>query len=123
MSTLAKLLVMGLALGASAHPTNTSTTSTVAPPAPTPNTKTLYQDLFTSPSALGRFQRLLVDPVSGDLLSGAALKSQIVFDYNSGPALAPGDSAGRITAAVAATFPILVNQDIGTVTAFLSPCR
>jgi hypothetical protein len=78
--------------------------------------------LFTAPSALNRFQRLLVDPASGNLLSGDALRSQIVFDYNNGALLDPGDKAGKITAAVAGTFPILVDQDISTVTAFLNPC-
>jgi len=123
MSTFAKILVLGLAVYASALPTNTTTTSTVVAPAPTPNTKALCQDLYTAPSALQRYQRLLVDPASGGLLSDSALRSQIVFDYNNGPSLDPGDTAGKITAAVAGTFPILVEQDISTVTAFLGPCR
>src|SRR3569833_301329 len=87
--------------------------SSAAPPAPaaTPDTKALFQDLFTAPSALDRYKRLLVDPSTGGLLSGAALRANIVFDYNNGATLGPGDKGGKITAAVAETFPILVDQD------------
>lgn len=81
--------------------------------------KSLYADLFSSPTALGRFQRLLVEPTTGALLGGDALKKAASFDYNN----AAGDKAGKISAAVAATFPLLVKQDIGTVVAFLGPCR
>ena len=85
--------------------------------APTPDS--LYVDLYPSPTQLGRFQRLLVDPATKDLLKGDALKKAISFDYNNGA----GDKAGKISAAVAATFPFLVGQDISTVAAFLGPCR
>jgi hypothetical protein len=128
MSTLLKAIVIALAAGVSALPasgssaSSTSATSATPSPSATPNTKALFEDLFTTPSAIGRFQLLLVDPTSGNLLSGDALRSQIVFDYNNGAALDPGDTAGKITAAVAETFPILVDQDISTVTAFLDPC-
>jgi hypothetical protein len=128
MSTLVKAIVVALAAGASAMPaafasdTNSTSTSAAAASTATPDTKSLYQDLFTAPSSTERFQRLLVDPTTGDLLTGDALRSQIVFDYNNGALLDPGDTAGKITAAVAATFPILVDQDIATVTAFLNAC-
>ena len=122
-----KAIVIALAAGASALPApafSSSSTSVASPPPPsaTPDTKALFENLFTAPSALNRFQLLLVDPTSGNLLSGDALRSQIVFDYNKGASLDPGDTAGKVTAAVAATFPILVDQDISTVTAFLNPC-
>lgn len=120
MSTLLKTIVIAFAAYASAHPapiSSTSSTSAAPTPAATPD-KTLFQDLFTAPSALDRFKRLLVDPASKNLLSSDALRSQIVFDYNIGPS----DEAGKITAAVAASFPILVDQDISTVVAFLNPC-
>src|SRR5436190_132276 len=111
MSTLLKAIVIALAAGASALPAPASGASSTPPaPAPTPNTKALFVDLFTAPSALERFKRLLVDPASGNLLSGDALRSQIVFDYNNGALLDPGDKAGKVTAAVAETFPILVDQ-------------
>lgn len=121
-----KAIVIALATGAFAIPAPASSPSSTSaappPPSATPNTKALFENLFTAPSALNRFQLLLVDPTSGNLLSGDALRSQIVFDYNNGPSLDPGDTAGKITAAVAATFPILVDQDISTVAAFLNPC-
>jgi hypothetical protein len=125
MYTLLKAIVIAFAAGASALPagaSNASSTSTALAPTATPNAKALFADLFTTPSALGRFQLLLVDPASGNLLSGDALRSQIVFDYNNGALLDPGDKAGKITAAVAETFPILVDQDISTIVAFLNPC-
>ncbi|PVH79960.1 hypothetical protein DL98DRAFT_515838 [Cadophora sp. DSE1049] len=122
MSPLLKAIVIALAAGTIAFPTSnpspSSSSVAPAPPAATPDRKALYQDLFTSPSATERFQRLLVDPATGNLLSGDALRSRIVFDYNIGPT----DLAGKVTAAVAASFPILVDQDISTVTAFLNPC-
>ncbi|KAH6695906.1 RmlC-like cupin domain-containing protein [Leptodontidium sp. MPI-SDFR-AT-0119] len=122
MSPLLKAIVIAFAAGTIALPTSgpspSSSSVAPAPPAATPDRKALYQDLFTSPSATERFQRLLVDPATGNLLSGDALRSRIVFDYNIGPT----DQAGKITAAVAASFPILVDQDISTVTAFLNPC-
>lgn len=125
MSALLKAIVIALAAGAAALPASassaSSTSSAPAPPA-TPDPKALFESLFTAPSSLSRFQLLLVDPTSGDLLSGDALRSQIVFDYNNGASIDPGDTAGKITAAVAATFPILVDQDISTITAFLNPC-
>ena len=125
MSALLKAIVIALAAGATALPasaSSASSTSSAPTPAATPNTKALFESLFTSPSSLGRFQLLLVDPTSGNLLSGDALRSQIVFDYNNGASIDPGDTGGKITAAVAATFPILVDQDISTITAFLNPC-
>jgi hypothetical protein len=125
MSTILKAIVIALAAGAFAFPaSNPSANSTSVAPAPvaTSNSKALFEDLFTAPSALNRFKRLLVDPAGGDLLSGDALRSQIVFDYNNGALLDPSDKAGKITAAVAETFPILVGQDISTITAFLNPC-
>lgn len=123
MFNLSKAIVLALAVCTSALPASNTTSS---PPAPVPTApadiKALFIDLFTAPSALDRYQRLLVDPASGNLLTGDALRSQIVFDYNNGASLDPGDKAGKITAAVAETFPILVDQEISTVTAFLNPC-
>jgi hypothetical protein len=125
MSALLKAIAMALVVGASAFPApapQASPTTAAPAPAATPPTKGLFQDLFTAPSALDRFKRLLTDPASGKLLSGDALRSQIVFDYNNGATIDPGDKAGKVAAAVAATFPILVGQDISTVVSFLGPC-
>jgi hypothetical protein len=82
----------------------------------------LYEELFSSPSALGRYKLLLTDPKTGGLLPTDALRKNIAFDFNGQGTLDPGDKGGKLTAAVAATFPILVDQDISTVTAFLNPC-
>jgi hypothetical protein len=127
MSALLKAIAMALVAGVSAFPApapapQASPTTAAPAPAATPSAKALFQDLFSAPSALGRFQRLLTDPASGALLTGDALTSQIVFDYNKGAIIDPGDKAGKIAAAVAATFPILVDQDISTIVAFLGPC-
>jgi hypothetical protein len=123
MSNLSKVIFLVLAAFASALPAPNASSSAPAPAPTAPiDTKALFTDLFTAPSALGRYQRLLVDPSSGNLLTGDALRAQIVFDYNNGASLDPNDKAGKITAAVAETFPILVDQDISTVTAFLNPC-
>jgi hypothetical protein len=129
-SSLVKVLIVAFAAAAAAapHPNPSSSpapVATAAPPAPpsAADTKALYQDLLTSPSALGRFQRLLVDKATGGLLPPAALKPKISFDYVNGATLNPGDKGGKLTAAVAGTFPILTAQDISTVAAFLNPCR
>jgi hypothetical protein len=128
MPALIKAIVLAFTVAAAAIPHGSPTSSpsattspapSASPPPPTPDTKELFEDLFTSPSALGRFRRLLTDPATGGLLPGPALRSRIVFDYNIGPS----DKGGKITAAVAGSFPILVGQDISTVTAFLNPCR
>jgi len=120
---LTPMILLALGLGSLAAAAPTSTTTPAAPSAaPTPDTKALYVDLFTSPTELGRFQRLLVDPASGGLLKAEALRPKIVFDYTKDAVLDPGDKGGKVTAAVAATFPILTGQDISTVAAFLNPC-
>ncbi|KAH8797361.1 RmlC-like cupin domain-containing protein [Xylogone sp. PMI_703] len=124
MPTILKAIVIAFLTGALAFPaSNYSTSSTSVAPAPaaTSNLNSLFVDLFPAPSALARFQRLLVDP-TGSLLRGDTLRSQVVFDYSNGPSLDPSDTAGKITAAVAQTFPILVDQDISTIAAFLNPC-
>src|SRR4051812_22724478 len=70
------------------------TLATCALAAPTPDSNSLFVDLFTSPSALGRYQRLLVDPATGNLLTGDALRSVTVMDYNTAPPTDPGDAGG-----------------------------
>jgi hypothetical protein len=122
---LSKTLLLALVASVAALPTEPSSTSSTAPPPPAAtDTKALYADLFTSPTEVGRYQRLLTNPATGALLSKELVTSAIVFDYNKtaaqlGP---PTDKGGKVTAAVAATFPILVGQKISTVAAFLNPC-
>ncbi|KAF1930361.1 RmlC-like cupin [Didymella exigua CBS 183.55] len=95
-----------------------SSTNTPAPPAPT-DQAALFRDLFTAPTAIKRFQRLLVQ---GDaLLAGPALKALTVFDFN-GATPAPGAEGGATKAANIETFPILTGLDISTTLGFLEPC-
>lgn len=120
MYTFGKVLFVTSVMAAAAFAAPTAGSSTDSIPAPTGISKQLFQDLFTAPSALDRFKRLLVDPASGKLLSNDAVKSNIAFDYYSNAQPNPG---GKISTAIASTFPILVDQDIATVAAFLNPCR
>jgi hypothetical protein len=124
MFSFLPIVFLALAGGSSAAPTppDGTATSAAASPTATSDTKALFEGLFTAPSALDRYKLLLVDPASGNLLPANLLRSNIVFDYNKNGLLDPGDTAGKITAAVAETFPILVDQEISTVTAFLNPC-
>lgn len=110
MFTLLKLLLTLIAVRAGqAYPqystTACSSDAAVQPtppapgPAPGPATASpqLFQDLFTAPTALDRFRRLLVQ--DGKLLSGPALQDVVVFDFN-GALPAPGALGGATKAAV-----------------------
>jgi hypothetical protein len=70
-----------------------------APPAANSNAM-LFLDLLTAPSAVKRFQRLLVK--GGDLLKGADLAKIIVFDFNTAKP-ANGSSGGAALGAVRPT--------------------
>jgi hypothetical protein len=72
--------------------------STVAQPAATADpTPQLFGDLFSAPTAIKRFQRLLVQ--GGSLLTGDALRRLIVFDFN-GAQPANGALGGAVKSAV-----------------------
>ncbi|KAG4437948.1 hypothetical protein IFR05_006572 [Cadophora sp. M221] len=106
MSPLLKAIVITLAAGTIALPTSgpSPSSSSVALAPPPPNASSVS---------------LSIRPLATSFpVTLSALRSRIVFDYNIGPT----DLAGKVTAAVAASFPILVDQDIYTVTAFLNPC-
>jgi hypothetical protein len=68
-------------------------------PAPTlaEDNAALFRDLFTAPTAVKRFQRLLVQ--GGSLLTGEALKKFTVFSFNNATP-APGAKGGATKAAV-----------------------
>ncbi|KAF2795463.1 RmlC-like cupin [Melanomma pulvis-pyrius CBS 109.77] len=97
---------------------------TSAPPAPsTPppaDNSQLFRDLFSAPTAIKRFQRLLTTK-GESLLTGEALKALVVFDFNNAKP-APGAKGGATKAANIETFPILTGLDMSTTMGFLGPC-
>ena len=77
----------------------TSTTAAGPAAAADPNAQ-LFGDLFSAPTAIKRFQRLLVQ--GGSLLTGEALRKLIVFDFN-GAQPAGGALGGAVKSAVSTT--------------------
>jgi hypothetical protein len=102
MFTITKVVVAALAVGViqaipqpqAAQPSSVSS----APPAPN-STPDIFNDLLTAPTAVKRFQRLLVDGAQ-KLITGDALRKMIVFPFD--PATAPpnGTTGGVAVAAV-----------------------
>ncbi|KAH8689233.1 RmlC-like cupin domain-containing protein [Phaeosphaeriaceae sp. PMI808] len=89
---------------------------------PTPSADSnaqLFRDLFTAPTAIKRFQRLLVKGET--LLTGEALKKFTVFSFNDAKP-APNAKGGATKAANIETFPILTGLGISTTLGFLEPC-
>lgn len=126
MISTTKLIVLALgAIGSvQALPQSMSistTTSDITPAAPTAtNDQTqLFRDLFTAPTAIKRFQRLLTQ--GSTLLTGDALKALVVFSFNNATP-APGAKGGATKSANIETFPILTDLGISTTLAFLEPC-
>lgn len=112
MFTISKVLVAALAtLSAvnalpqpqAAQPSASTTSAAPAAPAPTEEQAQLFRDLFTAPTAIKRFQRLLVQGET--LLTGAALRKFTVFDFN-GAVPAKGAAGGATKAAVSPSTPI-----------------
>lgn len=103
MHAMLKALVAGLATltAVQAHPHSQSCTpSPTAQPALTVDTdqqQQLFRDLFEAPTAIKRFQRLLVK--DGSLLTGEALKMLTVFNFN-GAQPANGAKGGATKTAV-----------------------
>jgi hypothetical protein len=116
MFSLTKIAILALAASVHAYPQSmASSTSTSASPEAT----NLYLDLFSAPTAIKRFQRLLVQ---GDtLLTGPALKALTVFDFNNAKPAANA-TGGALSAANIDTFPILTDLGISTTLGFLAPC-
>ena len=116
-ATILKLTAIGATL---AHPHSVScSTSVSTQPTPLPassstttftststSTSTrdaspqLFQDIFSAPTVIKRFQRLLVQ--GGSLLTGDALRRLIVFDFD-GAQPASGALGGAAKAAVRTT--------------------
>lgn len=121
MVNLTSLTLLALATLSSVHAlpqSMPSSTTTPAPPAPT-DQAALFRDLFTAPTAIKRFQRLLVQGET--LLTGDALKALTVFNFNNATP-APGAKGGATKAANIETFPILTGLGISTTLGFLEPC-
>ncbi|KAF9690411.1 hypothetical protein EKO04_011608 [Ascochyta lentis] len=79
----------------------------------------LFRDLLEAPTAVKRFQRLLVNNRS--LFTGDALRKLTVFDFNNAqPAKGAKGSAAK--AADVDTFPILTGLDISVTVSILEPC-
>lgn len=102
-----------------ARPPPSANVTTAAPPAPTEDQAQLFRDLFSAPTAIKRFQRLLTEGQT--LLTGAALKKFTVFDFN-GAMPAAGAKGGATKSANIETFPILYDLGISTTLGFLEPC-
>lgn len=96
-----------------------SSTTVASAPAPTEDQAQLFRDLFTAPTAIKRFQRLLTQGET--LLTGEALKKLTVFSFNNATP-APGAKGGATKAANIETFPILTGLGISTTLGFLEQC-
>lgn len=98
---LIALAVVGAVRG-QPHSSSTSCVSTTAaqPAATADSNAQLFGDLFSAPTAIKRFQRLLVQ--GGSLLTGEALRKLIVFDFN-GAQPANGALGGATKSAVSVT--------------------
>jgi hypothetical protein len=123
MFTVTKVLVASLAAfsAVQALPQGVAPTPAAAAPAPvsTDDSAQLFRDLFTAPTAIKRFQRLLVQGET--LLTGDALRKFTVFSFNNATP-APGAKGGALKAANIETFPILTDLGISTTLGFLEPC-
>jgi hypothetical protein len=105
MFTITKVVVAALALGAvQALPQSQATQSTAsasvtapAVPAATEDQAQLFRDLFTAPTAVKRFQRLLTQGQT--LFTGETLRKLTVFSFNNAVP-APGAKGGATKAAV-----------------------
>ena len=93
------LLLLAAAATTFGHPYSTSCSlTTSAQPTPSVDlTAQLMRDLQSAPTAIKRFQRLLVQ--GGSLLAGDALRKLIVFDFK-GARPASGALGGSAKAAV-----------------------
>ncbi|KAF9696859.1 hypothetical protein EKO04_005228 [Ascochyta lentis] len=124
MINITKLVVVAVAAFGSAQAlprgmASSSTAPAPAAPAPTDKQAYLFRDLFTAPTAVKRFQRLLTQDET--LLTGEDLKNLTVFSFNNAMP-APNATGGATKAANIETFPILTGLGISTTLGFLSPC-
>ena len=87
-------------LPASSSTTTLTSTSTSTSTSTRDASPQLFQDIFSAPTVIKRFQRLLVQ--GGSLLTGDALRRLIVFDFN-GAQPASGALGGAAKATVRTT--------------------
>jgi hypothetical protein len=79
--------------------TSTSTSTSTRDASPQ-----LFQDIFSAPTVIKRFQRLLVQ--GGSLLAGDALRRLIVFDFNGAqPASGALGGAAKATVRITLAWP------------------
>ncbi|KAH6643888.1 RmlC-like cupin domain-containing protein [Boeremia exigua] len=125
MINITKLTIVALAAFGSVQalpqsiPSSTSTPAAPAATAPASDQAQLFRDLFTAPTAIKRFQRLLTQ--GSTLLTGDALRQLTVFSFNNATPAA-GAKGGATRAANIETFPILTGLGISTTLGFLEPC-
>jgi hypothetical protein len=133
MSTITKIVVAALTLGAaqalppsqssqgySSNYAPSATSTYYAPPAATASQDALFDDLFTAPTAIKRFQRLLTQGQT--LLTGDALRKLVVFTFDRNTPPPVGAKGGVAVSANIETFPILTDLGISTTVGFLGPC-
>jgi hypothetical protein len=130
MFTVTKVVVAALTLGAvqalpqsQGYPTPSVTTasaSSVSPPAATSSLDLLFDDLFTAPTAIKRFQRLLTQGQT--LFTGDVLRKLIVFTFDRNTPPPEGAKGGVAVSANIDSFPILTGLGISTTVGFLAPC-
>jgi len=103
MVAITQIVVAGLmtvAANALPQPQAAQPSATPAPAAAPPaNNTELFKDLFTAPTAIKKFQRLLTTGESQTLLTGEALRKLTVFDFNEAKPAA-GAKGGATLAAV-----------------------
>lgn len=130
MFTITKVVVAALTLGAAqalppsqSYPSGyapSAASTYAAPPAQTSSQDYLFDDLFTAPTAIKRFQRLLTQGQT--LLTGDALRKLVVFTFDRNTPPPMGAKGGVAVAANIETFPILTDLGISTTVGFLGPC-
>ncbi|KAL1643809.1 hypothetical protein SLS61_009125 [Didymella pomorum] len=120
MFGLTKIAILALAASTHALPQSMPTPTTTSTAASATESQAwLFRDLFTAPTAIKRFQRLLVQ--GGSLLTGPDLRALTVFSFN-GATPATNATGGALKAANIETFPILTGLGISTTLGFLEPC-
>lgn len=102
------------------HHANCNSTSLAISPAATSQADAqLLRDLVSSPTAIQRSRRLLVE--EGVLRTGDDLRQIVVFDFND-PQPAVGAMGGASKAATVETYPFSIGLDISATVVFLEPC-
>ncbi|KAF2034798.1 RmlC-like cupin [Setomelanomma holmii] len=119
MIAIAQIVAAGLTAISAVHALPPPQAAPSPNPAPTNGDSKLLIDLLTAPTALKRFQRLLVQ--DGSLFTGEELRKNTIFSFN-GATTNPGAKGGATKSADIESFPILTGFDISTTLGFLEPC-